>query len=87
MTLPLVLIDETKYRDESYLYQAVCKTQLALKNMTKANKHFIMLKEFLEQSKTACGGCGAHGKKESSQLENLISKPELNGKICKKVKT
>ena len=55
--------------------------------MIESDESFTYFKNVLEWSKTVCGGCSASGKKETLQIQNLISKPELNGKMCEKVET
>ena len=84
--LPRMLIIESK-RNRSYLFKAIYRTKCALKIITESHERFALFKDFLEWSKTVCGGCSANGKKETWQIQNLISKPELNGKICEKVET
>ena len=84
--LPLTLIQVTN-SDKSYLFQAIYRTKCALKIITEPHELFALFKEFLERSKIFCGGCGEIEKKESWQILNLITKPQLNGKICEKVET
>ena len=84
--LTRVLIDETK-KQPKFSFQAIYRTKNALKIMIESDEDFTKFEDFLEWCKTSCGGCGASGKKETWQIQNLISKPELNGKMCEKVET
>ena len=63
------------------------RNKCPLKIIKESDEFFTKFKVFLEWSRTYCGDCGASGKKESWRIQNLISKPELNGKMCEKVET
>ena len=80
-------LEDLMKEDRKYLFQAIYRTKCALKIAKESDEYFKYFKQFIELSKIYCGACGARGKKESWLIQNLISKAELNGKICERMET
>ena len=83
--LPQVLLTfQDKYKN---LFQTIYRTHNALKIMNESHENFLMYNKFIELIKTHCGNCGGSSTDDKTfyQIQKLISKPELNGKICEKV--
>ena len=59
--LAVVLINEAK-KELKYMFQAIYRTKDALKIIKESDKGFTEFKDFLELSKSYCGGCGAENK-------------------------
>ena len=57
-----VLIEETE-KESKYLFEAICRTKNALKIIKESDEDFTKFKDFIETSKTVCGGCGAKDNK------------------------
>ena len=78
VNLPFILIQELE-RNNSYLFQGICRTKIALQIMKESDKKFTVFKDFLEWSKTYCGCCGASKTNFFGwRIQNLISKTEHN---------
>ena len=60
-----ILIDLVKDDKETkYLFQAMCRTKCALKIITETHEDYNEFKDFLEWTKTFCGGCGGENKSD-----------------------
>ena len=56
--------------------------------INKVDVKYTKFKEFLDWCKTFCGSCGVTSDKLGTwKIQNLISKPEFNGKMCERLET
>ena len=68
---------------EKYLYQSIYRTKVALKIIDKSHRFYSCLRGYLDLAIECCDFCT----RDTWEIQNLISKPELNGKICDIVET